>query len=209
VFEIDELSQQELIGEGFNLVGSDFLIEPAPREYDFVFLNPPFSKNVYINHVMRAFGRLKPNGTVGAIVPESFLSLSTKKGKAFREFVAEFGYWECIGTPFEYTQVPCYQLKIDNLSSENLSRYWSSSNGYGSTYQEQIEIVLSCDRSWHEFLSRTKQKDPSTWKQLVGEGLDRIVNGYITKKVDGMCFLYNDKVREQLIQSQLEDLAEY
>jgi len=208
LFEIDELSQQELVDDGFNLVGRDFLVEPAPREYDFVFLNPPFSKNVYINHIMRAFGWLKLNGIVGAIVPESFLRLSTRKGKSFREFVAEFGYWESIGSPFEYTQVNCYQLKIDRLSPENLARYWSPSNGYQSTYQEQIEIALSCDRPWYEFLSRIKEKPKSEWRRLLSKELDRVVQGRFIQR-EGWCFLYNDRVKEQLIQSQLQDLEDH
>ena len=50
--EIDPRLQANLIGEGFNVVWDDFLTYETYKEYDYIFMNPPFSKGV--EHMLKA-----------------------------------------------------------------------------------------------------------------------------------------------------------
>jgi len=55
--------------------------------YDRVIMNPPFSKNQDIDHVMRAWQFLKPGGILVAIMSTHMMFSETKKNVEFREFL--------------------------------------------------------------------------------------------------------------------------
>lgn len=77
---------------GFDTVQrADFLkIDPSPS-FDFVLMNPPFTKNQDIDHILHACGFLKSGGKLIAITSLSWFSGSQKKQKEFCDFVNKRG----------------------------------------------------------------------------------------------------------------------
>ncbi|MEV6404015.1 methyltransferase [Streptomyces bobili] len=77
-------------GAARKLTVADFLtVEPAPL-YDFVIMNPPFTRQADIAHVTHALQFLKPGGLLIAVMIQS---VAWQKGKApaFRDLVAQRG----------------------------------------------------------------------------------------------------------------------
>lgn len=80
--------------KGFNVVGSDFDTFTPDKLYDRVLMNPPFSHDLDIKHVQKAFEHLKPGGKLTAIVSTMAGERSNKRNKAFREWLNELGAHE-------------------------------------------------------------------------------------------------------------------
>lgn len=207
VCEIDETSQDELVENGYTLIGKDFLNDALPQQYDFIVANPPFSGTSYIEHVRRIFDALKPGGVAGIILPESFLWRSEKKSRTFRNWLATYSYWEPIGSPFTYTNIKCLQVKLHRNSDEFVKELWAPSNGYESHFQEEIEIAIGSEREWDAALSQAAKLPVERRKEFLESHLDTIVERLIQKEY--CCFLYSERVKEQLIRSALEDVLEY
>lgn len=77
--------------KGFNVVGSDFDEFKPEKLYDRVLMNPPFSNDLDIKHVQKAFEHLKPGGKLVAIVSTMAGERSNKRNQAFREWLNEQG----------------------------------------------------------------------------------------------------------------------
>lgn len=70
--EIDTFEAASLGARGFNVREADFLtVEPDPL-YDYVIMNPPFTKGADRKHVEHALLFLKPHGILVSIVSPSF-----------------------------------------------------------------------------------------------------------------------------------------
>jgi phospholipid N-methyltransferase len=67
----------------------DFLEVPIEAKFDAVVMNPPFGKDVYVDHIMHAWNFLKIGGKMAALTPKGWQFKEFKKIKAFREFVEE------------------------------------------------------------------------------------------------------------------------
>lgn len=206
VVEIDPFNQEKLRLDGFNLMGSDFLETQFNRRYDFIVSNPPFDGTAYIDHIERQFHLLKPHGKLGAIAPEAMLTGTSKRVVDFRNFVAERGHWEYIGAPFQGISTGCIALSIENLSIKRLQQIWEPTNGYESAFQESLEITLGCDLKWHEIMNVAQKQLKEQREQFLGDALDSRIYQYIQK--EHHCFLYNERVKGQLLRSALGELAE-
>lgn len=77
--------------KGFNVVGSDFDEFKPDKLYDRVLMNPPFSGDLDIKHVQKAFEHLTPGGKLVAIVSTMAGERSNKRNQAFREWLNELG----------------------------------------------------------------------------------------------------------------------
>jgi 16S rRNA G1207 methylase RsmC len=77
-----------------NLWQGDFLDFKPEVPFDFVAMNPPFSRQQDIDHTLHAFGMLAPGGTLVGIVSESAMFRSTAKSNRFRDLVTQFGETE-------------------------------------------------------------------------------------------------------------------
>ena len=85
---IEALKEQDfatLIGIG------DFLETPAQPIYDRVVMNPPFSKQADIKHVLHALNFLKPNGLLVSVMSSSVTFRDNKLTYNFRELVEKRG----------------------------------------------------------------------------------------------------------------------
>ncbi|MGI3453405.1 hypothetical protein ACRQQF_29380, partial [Citrobacter arsenatis] len=60
VVELEQQLRDILKEKGFNVVGSDFDEFTPDKLYDRVLMNPPFSHDLDIKHVQKAFEHLKP-----------------------------------------------------------------------------------------------------------------------------------------------------
>lgn len=207
--EIDVFNQKILRESGFNLIGSDFLKTTPTKQYDFVVMNPPFDGNAYMEHVQRAFQHLRTGGILGSIVPKSMLFGSTKKAKQFRNWVAEFGNWECIGSPFETTSVECLVIKVERYSAERLQDLWSRYKGYSSWFHYHFEIALDSDHEWYQAIEYAVKniQDENEQRDYLGKKLDIVAEKMIREEI---CeFVYDDRVKGPLIESALETVREW
>jgi hypothetical protein len=206
VVEIDPLNQEKLRLDGFNLIGSDFLEVCTNSRYDFIVGNPPFDGLAYIDHLEKQFSLLKPHGKIGAIAPEGLLTGNSKRVVDFRNFVAERGHWEFIGAPFKDTTTKCIALTLENISIREMLRRWEPTNGYESSFQEVLEIALGCDQDWHDLMSVAKNQPEEQLEPFLGDALDSRINPFIQK--DYGCFVYNPKVKGQLLRSAIRELTD-
>jgi len=92
--EILPVNRAVLEGAGFEIVAEDFVSYKPSVQYDCILMNPPFSVDgdalAYITHIEHAWQMLREHGILCAIVPAGWLYGSTKRIKAFREFVCDY-----------------------------------------------------------------------------------------------------------------------
>ena len=79
-----------LEGKGYKPESGDFLeYDPGGEIYDRVVMNPPFSKDQDIDHILHAYSMLKPGGKLVAVTSSMAGDRSNKKNQAFRTFMDE------------------------------------------------------------------------------------------------------------------------
>jgi predicted RNA methylase len=95
--ELDPVAIGVLRGKGHDVLGYDFLdVDPAGAEpFDRVVMNPPFTSDQDIKHVLHAFEFLRPGGTLIAIMSPGFTFGETAVRRLFREFVEKHGSIVC------------------------------------------------------------------------------------------------------------------
>lgn len=87
--EIQSTNVEKLVANGLNVIHADFLqVEPKPL-YDRVIMNPPFTKQQDIDHVLHASKCLKKGGKLVAVMSASVLFRENKKTKEFRDFIEQ------------------------------------------------------------------------------------------------------------------------
>lgn len=88
VCELMERNVRKLQNAGFAAVHhGDFLRMVPDRRFSASVMNPPFSGGQDIEHVLHASRFIVPGGTVTSYMSRSWMHASTKKAKAFREFL--------------------------------------------------------------------------------------------------------------------------
>jgi hypothetical protein len=197
--EIDPINREILEAQGFNVIGEDFLSAELEGDYHFVVMNPPFKGIEYQKHIKKAFSLVKEGGMVGAIAPKGSLGFHMHQAKdTFSNFVAERGDAEDIGSPFQFTNVKCIQIKL--LKSQRLlDEQWAPMGGYPSAHCFNLMVALTCQRTWHSYLSR-KVRDRG---EVAG-----MIQSLVTKVAHTDLVYYEETVREQLIDEYLNSLAE-
>jgi hypothetical protein len=74
----------------------DFLAWDAPRQFDRVIMNPPFTTpadaNAYVAHILKAWSLLKPGGRLVAVVPRGALFRQDRATAPVRDLVTAYGY---------------------------------------------------------------------------------------------------------------------
>ena len=93
--------------KGYRLIGCDFLEFSGDAEYDAVIMNPPFSNNQDIDHVLRAYECVKDGGVLVSITSPHWTFANDKKSKGFREWIDTQDYFteHLRGGTFEATGV--------------------------------------------------------------------------------------------------------
>ena len=79
----------------YNVVNTDFITwGPGPKFFDRIPMNPPFSGQQDIDHVLRAYSFLAPGGKLVSIMSPGWTFRTNKKSLAFKSFVREHGTWD-------------------------------------------------------------------------------------------------------------------
>jgi hypothetical protein len=92
VVELNPESFKALIGYFQNEVQHDFLSLKNVIGYNKIIMNPPFSKQQDIDHVLHAWGFLKTGGTLVSIMSEGTFFRQNQKAKDFRKLLEQVGY---------------------------------------------------------------------------------------------------------------------
>lgn len=90
--ELNDKNADILITRGFDVLARDFLnVVSLGKLYDRVVMNPPFTKQQDIKHVIHALGFLKPNGLLVSVMSASVTFRSNKLTQNFRSLVEQRG----------------------------------------------------------------------------------------------------------------------
>lgn len=90
--EINSKNCKVLIDQGFGIViNDDFLSvdlkEHCEDSFDRVLMNPPFTKQLDVDHILHAYSLLQEGGILVSVVSESPFFRENKKSIVFREFL--------------------------------------------------------------------------------------------------------------------------
>lgn len=96
VMEIQDKKREALKEKGYDVLGSDFLTVPQKYFFDRIVMNPPFSKQADIDHVLHAFRFLRRGGRLVSVMSASVVFRENRKTLEFREFVEEKGRIEAL-----------------------------------------------------------------------------------------------------------------
>lgn len=91
-YELMPLNQEILkknLSHKIKIIGSDFLVEAGDKKYDRIIANPPFSKNQDIDHIIKMYKCLAPNGRLVSISSESWVEGNQQKQKDFRKWLED------------------------------------------------------------------------------------------------------------------------
>lgn len=95
VIEIETSNRAVLKEKGYKLVGKDFLKYRKKKPlYDRIVMNPPFSRQQDIDHVLHAWKFLKEGGRLVAVMAASTEFRSNKKALAFQDLIQTHGMIE-------------------------------------------------------------------------------------------------------------------
>jgi hypothetical protein len=197
-YEIDPINRDVLEAQGFNILGDDFLNAEAKGDYHFVVMNPPFERDSYTEHVQKAYSLLAPGGKLGAIAPHGLTTGSTKTIKELRNLIAERGYCEDIGSPFETTKTHCVAFTIDHYGEEEIAHVGSKTNGYASWHVYHALLHLDNEPRWQDAMEREE-----TRREKIGQLADDLID----KHNKECCLLYwDEKTRNHCIDEFLENI---
>ena len=90
--ELNAKNCAALVEKGYDPIHGDFLtFTPFSlgAKYDKIIMNPPFSKQQDIDHILHAFDLLKAGGILVSVVSESPFFRSNNKSVAFRNFLED------------------------------------------------------------------------------------------------------------------------
>lgn len=90
--ELNEKRASELLKLTSKVICGDFLKTDLPQDgkpFDYVVMNPPFSKQADIDHVLHAFKTLKHGGTLVSVMANNITFRENSKTVKFREFLTE------------------------------------------------------------------------------------------------------------------------
>jgi len=82
-----------LVEKGYRVEEGDFLSLTPSASVDSVVMNPPFERQMDIDHVLHALKFLKPGGILVSIMSASVTFRDNNKSRAFREKIEELGYY--------------------------------------------------------------------------------------------------------------------
>lgn len=88
--ELNPECSDKLKEKGYHVLTLDYLGHKATGRISKIIMNPPFTRQQDITHVMKAWEDLAPGGRIVAVVSESCFFRQDKKAKEFREFLEEY-----------------------------------------------------------------------------------------------------------------------
>jgi len=92
--EIDPEKCEVLRKKGLNVFNEDFMKFDRDMEWERIVMNPPFTKQQDIDHVLRAFSFLAKGGHLVAVMSPGFTFRQNIKSTSFLRLVEEYGMCE-------------------------------------------------------------------------------------------------------------------
>jgi predicted RNA methylase len=92
IIELNPENADALRQKGYSVIEEDFLNFDISNKHSKIIMNPPFSKQQDIDHVLHAWKCLKDNGILVSIMSEGTFFRDNKKAVAFRDLLDEVGY---------------------------------------------------------------------------------------------------------------------
>lgn len=95
--EVDPVLCDQLRQLGFRVHQGDFLMatpEQLGGPFDAVVMNPPFTRDQDVVHVMHAWSTVRPGGLLGAVVSPGYEFKRSKAAQRFREVHGQVGEYE-------------------------------------------------------------------------------------------------------------------
>lgn len=86
--------RRSLEGQGYQVIGKDFLDYAPDFLYDAIVANPPFKNAEWLKHFLHMLELLKPGGTLCGIAAIGFTYREDLGINTFRAYVEEHGWWE-------------------------------------------------------------------------------------------------------------------
>lgn len=177
VVELEQQLRDILKEKGFNVVGSDFDTFTPDKLYDRVLMNPPFSHDLDIKHVQKAFEHLKPGGKLTAIVSTMAGERSNKRNKAFREWLNELGAHEqqlpegMFKESMNPTSVATKLITLTKPEEANFSKVPRSS--WDDDFPDTVLHGRLGDATAHKDYAAAKGGDDAAARRLVADIMTR------------------------------------
>jgi len=86
---IEIADRKELLKLLDSYINADFLLVPSLERFDKVVMNPPFSNQQDIDHILHAYKALKSSGILVSVISESAFFRNNNKSIQFREWLTE------------------------------------------------------------------------------------------------------------------------
>lgn len=195
--EIDPINQDILKGQGFNVVGADFLIAPIEQRYDLIAMNPPFEGTKWVEHVLKAHALLKDNGILAVIAPAACTRRSDHAAlTSLQQLIGKCGYVEPNCTPFEGTKVETVLIKLPGWGRVAEQQLFQPEAGFSSRALYSLMTVLTADGLLYETIS----------KESCLETAIREVENYLYRLMESDCAFYywNQALLQQAAQLLME-----
>ncbi len=203
--EILPLCRQVLAGEGFNLVGTNFLdFNPGPV-YDAVVMNPPFSSDGlgdYIDHINHAWSLVKPHGKLMAIAPPSFLHNSGKRVEAFHEMVCSNGDVEELGAGLFKEAGTMISVVLIEMTKSDQGWREEPRQGYPNWFTYSASLHADNERSYEDDRIRISKLLPDQIRSAMHRHYEMVARD--ARKLGEALYL-NDSHHEYLYRSFCED----
>jgi hypothetical protein len=90
-FEVNSGLMEALTILGFEPSGRDFLTTTPRPIYDRILMNPPFSKDAYIDHVRASYDWLAPGGELVAVLPNGYRDSRITQRREFAHWLDRLG----------------------------------------------------------------------------------------------------------------------
>lgn len=87
LIELNHKNCEVLLKKGYMVIQCDFLAFTSMAEENKIIMNPPFSKQQDIDHILHAFELLKTDGILVSVVSESPFFRENRKSVQFREWL--------------------------------------------------------------------------------------------------------------------------
>lgn len=100
----------EELNSSYNFICNDFLDYNYKDscKYDFIIMNPPYSRNQAVRHVRHAWNHLNPSGRIIALLP-----LSHQSETLYQEFLTECVNYQIQSQSFQETKIKTVIMTID------------------------------------------------------------------------------------------------
>ena len=103
--ELNQDLRYTLHGKKYKVIGTDFLQYDEPTTFDWIFMNPPFSRGDA--HVLKAWEHLEHGGTLCALVnSQTVRSRHTKSREMLWDLIQEYGSVQDMGSCFADAERP-------------------------------------------------------------------------------------------------------